>query len=82
MEASNLSYIEFRVMIIRILNSMRKDIETIRKDQSEIKNAVSKIYITPVGINSKLDEAEDHISDLEDKIEKNTQASSKKKKKF
>ena len=41
-------------MIIRILNSMRKDIETIRKDQSEIKNAVSKIYITPVGINIRL----------------------------
>ena len=33
MEASNLSDREFRVMIIRVLNSMKKDIETIKKDQ-------------------------------------------------
>ena len=38
MEVSNLSDREFRVMIITILNSMKKDIETIKKDQSEIKN--------------------------------------------
>ena len=31
MEAINLSDREFRVMIIRILNSMKKDIETIKK---------------------------------------------------
>ena len=30
MEASNVSDREFRVMIIRILNSMKKDIETIK----------------------------------------------------
>lgn len=30
-EISNLSDIEFRIMIIRMLNSMRKDIETIKK---------------------------------------------------
>ena len=43
MEASNLSDREFRVMIIRIFNSMKKDIETIKMDQSEIKNAIYKI---------------------------------------
>ena len=37
---------EFRVMIIRILNSIKKDIETIKKDQSEIKNAISEINNT------------------------------------
>ena len=31
MEASNLSDREFRVMIMRILNSMKKDIRTIKK---------------------------------------------------
>ena len=46
MEASNLSDIEFRVMIIRILNSTKKDTETIKKDQSEIKNAISEINNT------------------------------------
>ena len=33
MEASNLSDREFRVMIIRTNNSMKKDIESIKKDQ-------------------------------------------------
>ena len=70
MEASNLSDREFRVMIIRILNSMKKDIEIIVKDQSEIKNAISEINNTLEGMNSRLDGAEGQISDLEDKIEK------------
>ena len=43
MEISNLSHREFRVIIIRILNSIKNDIETIKKDQSEIKNAISEI---------------------------------------
>ena len=34
-----------RVMIIRILNSVKKDIETIKKGQSEIKNAILKYII-------------------------------------
>ena len=63
-EASNLSDIEFRVMIIRILNSMKKGIETIKKDQSEIKNAISDIHNTLEGINSRLGEAEGQISNL------------------
>ena len=42
-EVPNLSDRDFRVMIISVLNNMRKDIETIRKDQSERKNAVCEI---------------------------------------
>ena len=57
-EANNLSDREFRVMVIRILNSIRKkDIESINKNQSEIKNAISEINNTLEGINSRLDEA-------------------------
>ena len=59
MEASNVSDKEFRVMIIRILNSMKKCIETIKKNHSEIKNEISEINNTLEGINSRLDEAED-----------------------
>ena len=77
MEASNLSDREFRVMIIRILNNMKKDIETIKKDQSEI----SEIN-TLEGINSRLDEAEDQVSFLEDKVEKTLKQRRKKKKEF
>ena len=61
METSNLSDREFRVMIIRILKSMGKDIETI-KMKSEIKITISEINNTLEGINRRLDEAEDHFS--------------------
>ena len=37
-----------------------------------MKNAISEIKNTLEGINSRLDEAEDFISDLEDKVEENT----------
>ena len=43
LETINLSDREFRVMITRILKSMKKDIETTRKGQSERKNAVCEI---------------------------------------
>ena len=33
MEARNLSVTEFKVMVIQILNSMKKDVETIKEDQ-------------------------------------------------
>ena len=83
MEVSYLSDKDFRVLIIRIHNSMKKkDIETIKKDQLEIKNVISEINYILEGINNRLDEADDQISDLEDKVEKNTHAGSKKKKKL
>ena len=59
MKASNLSDRKFRIMIIRILNSMKKDMETIKKDLIEIKNAISEISKTLEVINSSLGEAED-----------------------
>ena len=46
MESSNLSDREFRVMITRIYDSMKKDIETVIKNQAEIKNAISEINNT------------------------------------
>ena len=42
---------------------MKKDMETIKKDQWERKNALSEISNTLEGINSRLNEAEDKISD-------------------
>ena len=59
MEASNLSDTAFKVMIIRILKSMKTDIGNIKKDKSEIKNAISEINNALEGINNRLDEAED-----------------------
>ena len=46
MEASNLSDRKFRVMILGILKSMEKDIETIKKDQLEIENEIPEINNT------------------------------------
>ena len=59
---------------------MKNHIETIKKDQSKIKNAISEINNTLERINSRLDEAEDTISVLEDKVEKNTQVEQQKEK--
>ena len=52
-ESSNLSDRKFRVMIMRILNNMKKDIETIKK--SEIENETPEIKNTLEGIKSSLD---------------------------
>ena len=72
MQASNLSDREFGAMIIKTLDSTRKDIKTIEKGQSKINNALSEINNTLEGISSRLDETEDQIGDLEDKVEKNS----------
>ena len=43
------------------------------KNQKEMKNIISEIKITLEGNTGRLDEAEDWISELEDKVEGNTQ---------
>ena len=48
---------------------MKKDIETIHKNQEEMNNNISEIKNTLEGITSTLDETEDQISELEDKVE-------------
>ena len=50
MEECNLSDTEFGVMIIRILNSLKKDIESMKRDQAEIRNAISEINHALEGI--------------------------------
>ena len=65
METNNLSDIEFGVMII-ILNRMKKGIHHKKgPSQSEIKNAILEINYILEGINSKLEDTDDQISDLE-----------------
>ena len=57
--------------------SMKNDIETINKSQEEMKNTVSEKKNILEGIKSKLDKT-DHISDLENKVEKITPRQSNK----
>ena len=80
-EASDLSDRGLKVIIIRILNRMeKKNIETIKRVLSGIKNEIPEINNILEGINSRLDEIEVQKSDLKDKVEKNTQAKQQKEK--
>ena len=65
-EVTNLLDIEFKVMVIRMLKElsgnniiMKRDIETMNKNQLEMKIAISEMKNTLEGIKSRLDEAED-----------------------
>ena len=69
----------FRIMIVKMIqtlgNRMEKIQETFNKDLEEPKskqtvmnNTKNEIKISLEGINSKITEAEERISDLEDKI--------------
>ena len=51
-----------------MLNSIKKDIEMIKRDQSQMNNTIWKMKNALEGMYSRLDEAEDWISNLEDKV--------------
>ena len=51
---------------------MKKDVETIKNSQGEMKNTISEWKKTVKGIKSRIDVAEGWISELEDKVEKNS----------
>ena len=57
---------------------MKKEIETINKGQEEMKNTISELKNTVEGIKSRLDEAQDWNTELEDKVEKNIQTEQEK----
>ena len=74
-EISNLPNKEFKVMIIKMLNKLRrrmdehsenfnKDLENIRKNQTELKNTITDIKNILEGINSRLDDTKEWISKL------------------
>ena len=73
-ERGSLPEKEFRVMIVKMNqnlgNRMEKIQETFNKDLKELKSkqTVMNSTINEEGINSRITEAEEWISDLEDKI--------------
>ena len=78
-EIGSLPEKEFRVMIVKMIqnlgNRMEKTRETFNKELEELKskqtmmnNTINKIKNSLEGINSRITEAEEWISDLEDKI--------------
>ena len=56
------------------------ELENIKNNKSEIKNTITKMKNTLEGINLRLVDAEEHISDLIDKIMVITQTEQQKKK--
>lgn len=63
----------------KMLNLMRKDIITVKKDQSEVKTDIALIKNTLEGKHRRLREAEDQISKLEDAVWLSNQRTKKKK---
>ena len=65
---------EFRIMIVKIIQNLRKRMEAkiekiqemFAKDLQELKNKQTEMNNTLEGIHSRISEAEDWINDLED----------------
>ena len=52
--------------------NMKKEIENNNMNQEEMKNTITQLKNTGEGIKSRIDEPDDQISELEDKVEKKT----------
>ena len=59
--------------------NFNKELENIRKNQSQLKNIITEMKNIPEGINSRLDDRE-WISNLEDKIMEISQSEQQKEK--
>ena len=74
-EVGKLPEKEFRIMIVKMVknleNKMEKMQESINKDLGELNNnnTITEIKNTLEGINSRISEAKEQISKLEDKME-------------
>ena len=67
MELSNLSTEEFKTLVIRVLKECSKDLNSIKKIQTEMKDILMEIKNNLQGINKRVDKAENQISNLEHK---------------
>ena len=83
---------EFRVMIIKRIQNLgnrrekiqemfNKDLEELKSKQTMINNTINEMKNSLEGSNSRITEAEERISDLEDKIVEITTTEQKKRKK-
>ena len=78
-EISILSDTEFKTLVIRMLKELSEDLNSTKMIQSEMKDTVIEIKNNLQGNNSKMDEANNQISDLKHKEAKNNQAENTKK---
>ena len=70
----NLLDVEFKTLVIRMLQELIGNFNSIKKTQAEMKVTLSERKKNRQGINNGMDEAENQINDLEHKKEKNIQS--------
>ena len=91
MEIGNLPKKEFRVMITKMIKELRRrmdaqseELEVFKKELENIKmkmkNTITEKKNTPEGVNSRLNDTEEWISELEDREVAITDAEQKKEK--
>ena len=80
METSNLPDAEFKTLVIRMLNELSENHYSIENAQSEMKYTLTEPKSNLQGINSRVSEAENQISNLEYKETKSTQSEQQKEK--
>ena len=76
MEIGNLPQKEFRFMIVKMIQNLRKTMEAkiekmqemFSKDLEELKNKQTEVNNTLEGINSRITEPEEWINDVEDRM--------------
>ena len=79
MEINNLSDVEFKALVIRMLKELSEDLSSIKKTQSEMKDTLIEIKNILQVNNSRMDEAQTQINDLEHKEAKNKHAEQEKR---
>ena len=96
-EIGNLPEKDFRIMIVKMIQDVRKrveakiekiqemfnkDLEELKNKQTEMTNTITEMKNTLEGINSKITEAEEQISDLKDRMVEFTAAEQNKEKRI
>ena len=76
---SNLSDAEFKTLVIRMLKELSGDPNSIKKIQSDMRDTLIEVKNNLQGNNSRVDEAENQINDLEHKEVKNNQSEQEEK---
>ena len=82
-EIGNLPEKEFRIMIVTVIQDLRKrmeakiekmqemfnkDLKELKNKQTEMNNTITEMKTTLEGINRRITEGEEQISDLEDRM--------------
>ena len=81
MAGSNLSDAEFKTLVIQMFSELSEDLNSIKKIQSKTKNTLVQITNNLQG-NSRVDEAENQINDLEHKEAKTNHAEQQEEKRI